>query len=147
MGLHQGSALSPFLFSLAMNALTSHIEGEVPLCMLFADDIVLIDETRGGVNERPEVWRQTLESKGFKLSKTNTEYMECKFSNGTQEGDMEVRLDTQVIPNRECWSVKNSHTQKLKVAEMRMLRWMYRHTRLDNSRNEIIREKVEGAPV
>nr|XP_009779395.1 PREDICTED: uncharacterized protein LOC104228611 [Nicotiana sylvestris] len=53
-----------------------------------------------GVNEKLEVWRQTLESKGFKLSKTKTEYLECKFSNGTQEGDMEVRLDTQVIPKR-----------------------------------------------
>lgn len=45
-------------------------------------------------------WRQTLESKSFKLSRTKTEYMECKFSNGTQEGNMEVRLDTQVIPKR-----------------------------------------------
>ncbi|XP_070034455.1 secreted RxLR effector protein 78-like [Nicotiana tomentosiformis] len=30
MGLHQGSALSRFLFVLVMNALTQHIQGEVP---------------------------------------------------------------------------------------------------------------------
>ncbi|XP_060203092.1 uncharacterized protein LOC132631539 [Lycium barbarum] len=70
MGLHQGSALSLFLFVVAMDALTSHIQGEVPWCMLFADDIVFIDELRSGVNTRLEVWRQTLESKGFKLSRT-----------------------------------------------------------------------------
>ncbi|KAF3649884.1 putative protein phosphatase 2C 70-like [Capsicum annuum] len=31
----------------------------------------------------------------------------------------------------ECWPVKNSHIQKLKVAEMRMLRWMCGLTRRD----------------
>ncbi|XP_070002807.1 secreted RxLR effector protein 78-like [Nicotiana sylvestris] len=55
MGLHEGLALSPFLFSLVMDALTHHIQGEVPWYMLFTDDIVLIDETRDGVNERLEV--------------------------------------------------------------------------------------------
>nr|XP_016513117.1 PREDICTED: uncharacterized protein LOC107830154 [Nicotiana tabacum] len=67
MGLHQRSALSPFLFALAMDALTHHIQGEVPC----ADDIVLIDETRGGVGERLEAllfsgWKG--EQEGNKLS-------------------------------------------------------------------------------
>lgn len=34
----------------------------------------------GGVNEKLDVWRQTLSSKGFRLRRTKTEYMECKFS-------------------------------------------------------------------
>ena len=49
--------------------------------MLFVDDVVLIDETRGGVNDKLEIWRQTLESKGFRLSRTKMEYLECNFSN------------------------------------------------------------------
>ncbi|XP_070004477.1 secreted RxLR effector protein 78-like [Nicotiana sylvestris] len=57
MGLYQGSTLSPFLFALVMDALTHHIQGEVPWCMLFVDDIVLIDEMRDSFNERLEVWR------------------------------------------------------------------------------------------
>ncbi|XP_075080593.1 uncharacterized protein LOC142166076 [Nicotiana tabacum] len=47
----------------------------------------------------------------------------------------------------ECWPVKNSHIQRLKVAVMRMLRWMCGHTRLDKIRNEDIRRKMGVAPV
>lgn len=47
----------------------------------------------------------------------------------------------------ECWSVKNSYIQKLKVTEMRMLRWICRLTRIEKVRNEIIREKVGVASV
>ena len=37
--------------------------------MLFANDIVLVDETRAGVNAKLELWRQTLESRDFRLSR------------------------------------------------------------------------------
>ena len=47
IGLHQGLAVSPFLFAIIMDELTREIQDEVPLCMLFADDIILIDETGG----------------------------------------------------------------------------------------------------
>ena len=55
VGLHQGSTLSPYLFVLVMDELTRHIQEEVPWCMLFADDVVLIDETREGVNAKLEL--------------------------------------------------------------------------------------------
>ncbi|XP_019256456.1 PREDICTED: uncharacterized protein LOC109234866, partial [Nicotiana attenuata] len=136
---------------------------------------------------------------------------ECKFSDGTHDADVEVKLDTQVIPKRasfkylgsiiqgngdidedvahrigagwmkwrlasgvlcdrnvplrlkgkfyrvvvrpamlygaECWPVKNSHVQKMRVAEMRMLRWMCGCTRSDRIRNEDIRDRVGVASV
>nr|XP_016457394.1 PREDICTED: uncharacterized protein LOC107781235 [Nicotiana tabacum] len=111
--------------------------------------IVLIDETRGGVNTRFEVWRQTLGSKGFNLSKTKTEYLECKFIDVTHEADVEVRLDTQTDYN--VWSGALASQElscpELQVAEMRMLRWMCEHTKRDNIRNEDIRDKVGMTPV
>ena len=61
--------------------------------MLFADDIVLVDETRAGVNTKLKLWRQTLDSQGFRLSRTKIEYMECKFSKqGIQDYSI-VRLN------------------------------------------------------
>jgi len=80
IGLHKGSALSPFLFTIVINELTKEIQDEVPWCMLFADDIVLIDETREGLESKLELWRQALESRGFKLSKSKIKYLKCEFS-------------------------------------------------------------------
>ncbi|XP_019260134.1 PREDICTED: uncharacterized protein LOC109238152 [Nicotiana attenuata] len=57
MGLHKGSTLIPFLLALVMDAVTHHVQGEAPWCMLFTDDIVLIDKMRSGVNYRLELWR------------------------------------------------------------------------------------------
>ena len=111
MGLHQGSVLSPFLFALVMDELTRFIQEEVPWCMLFADDTILIDETRDGVNARLEVWRQTLESKGFRLSRTKTEYLECKFSVELDESSVEVRLAAQIIPKIERFKYLGSVLQ------------------------------------
>ena len=67
-----------FLFAIVMDELTRAIQDEILWCMLFADDIVLIDETRTGVNAKLELW--TLESRGFRLSRAKTEYIEYKFS-------------------------------------------------------------------
>nr|XP_009792808.1 PREDICTED: uncharacterized protein LOC104239790 [Nicotiana sylvestris] len=105
MGWHQGSALSLFLFALAIDVVSRHIQGEVPWCMLFDYDIVLIDEMRSEVNARLEVWRQILESKGFKLNGTKIEYLECKYSDGTHDADVEVMLDSQVIPKERVLSI------------------------------------------
>jgi hypothetical protein len=80
IGLHQGSALSPYLFALVMGEVTSDIQGGIPWSMLFADDVILVDESRTEVDQKLELWRRTLEAKCFRLSRSKTEYMKCDFS-------------------------------------------------------------------
>ena len=96
IGLHQGSALSPFLFSLIIDEITREINDEVPWYMLFADDISLIDETRGRLNTKLERWRHSLKSKGFRLNRSKTEYLRCGFS-GVERDDGEVIIGGVVV--------------------------------------------------
>ncbi len=53
--LHQGSVLSPYLFALVMDEVTRDIQGGIPWCMLFVDDVVLIDESRTEVDQKLEL--------------------------------------------------------------------------------------------
>ena len=72
VGLHQGSALSPFLFAVIMDRLTDEVRREPPWTTLFADDIVICEETREEVERRLESWKYALERRGMKASRSKT---------------------------------------------------------------------------
>jgi hypothetical protein len=110
IGQHQGLALNPYLFDLVMDEVTRDIQGDIPWCMLFAYDVVLIDDSRTRVNRK-------LELKGKFYRTTNR---------------------TTMLYGVECWSAKRCHVQQLGVTEMRMLRWMCGHTRRDRVQNDDI---------
>ncbi|KAK3551815.1 hypothetical protein QTP70_027241 [Hemibagrus guttatus] len=61
VGLHQGSALSPFLFAIVMDQLSEEVRQESPWTMMFADNIVICSESREQVEENLERWRFVLE--------------------------------------------------------------------------------------
>jgi hypothetical protein len=56
IGLHQGSALSPYPFALVMDEVTRDIQDDTSWCMLFIDDVILVDESRTGVIQKLELW-------------------------------------------------------------------------------------------
>ncbi|KAK3573416.1 hypothetical protein QTP86_024633 [Hemibagrus guttatus] len=88
VGLHQGSALSPFLFAIVMDQLSEEVRQESPWTMMFADDIVICSESREQVEENLERWRFALERRVMKVSRSKTEYM-CV---NEREGSGTVRL-------------------------------------------------------
>ncbi|KAK3557030.1 hypothetical protein QTP70_024241, partial [Hemibagrus guttatus] len=93
VGLHQGSALSPFLFAIVMDQLSEEVRQESPWTMMFADDIVICSESREKVEENLERWRFALERRGMKVSRSKTEYM-CV---NEREGSGTVRLQGEEV--------------------------------------------------
>jgi hypothetical protein len=57
IGLHQRSVLSPYIFTFVMDEITKDIQWDISLCMLFADDVVLIDKSGIEVDQKLELWR------------------------------------------------------------------------------------------
>ena len=94
VGLHQGPALSPFLFAVIMDRLTGEVRREPPWTMLFADDIVICKETREEVEPRLECWRYALEKRGMKVSRSKTKYL---YINGGND-DKTVKMEYTKVP-------------------------------------------------
>lgn len=90
VGLHQGSALSPYIFNVVMDVITKDVRDKAPGCMMFADDVVLCSVNREEVGRKLESWRKAMEDRGLKISRKKTEYLEF---NGEENG--EVRLQEE----------------------------------------------------
>ena len=93
VGLHQGSALSPFLFAMLMDRLTDEVRREPPWTTLFANNIVICKETREGVKRKLKCWRFALKTRGMKVGRLKTEYLCVNRRNDEETVKME---DTKV---------------------------------------------------
>ncbi|GJW10248.1 ataxia telangiectasia mutated family protein [Tanacetum coccineum] len=85
VGLHQGSAISPYLFALILDELSWGIQKNISWCMIFADDIVLIAESADGLNNRLESWRKVLKDNCLRVSREKSEYLRCDFGRFTDK--------------------------------------------------------------
>ena len=84
VGLHQGSALSPYLFNLIMDVMSEGIRTNSPWNMMFADDIVVCGHVKSEVEEKVEEWRRSLEERGLKINRKKTEHL-CLCDDGGGE--------------------------------------------------------------
>ena len=108
IGLHQGSTLSPFLFAVIMDRLTDEVRREPPWTMLFADDIVIYEETREEMERRLQSWRYALERTGMKVSRSKTEYL-C--INGGNDDEI-VKMDDTKVPRVKEFKYLGSTVQE-----------------------------------
>ena len=107
VGLHQGSALSPFLFAVIMDRLTDEISKEPPWTILFADDIVTCEETREEVEQR-QCWKYAWERRGIKVSRSKTEYL-CV--NGGNDNET-VKMKDKKVPRVKEFKYLGSTVQE-----------------------------------
>ena len=93
VGLHQGSALSPFLFAIILDKLTEDIRKDAPWDMLFADDIVLSSQNHREKENDMGIWRNALDRRGLKVSRSKTEYLKA---GGVHDGE-ELKLQGEKV--------------------------------------------------
>ena len=72
VGMHLGTVLSPFVFSMVVDVVTG-LARECALCeLLYADDLVLMSETIEELWVKFLRWKESIESKGLKVNLGNT---------------------------------------------------------------------------
>jgi hypothetical protein len=71
---------------------------------------VLVDETRVGVNKMLHLWRQTLESNGFRLGSSKIEYMRYEICSVGYK-DKEVSLEGQIGRSKDTFLYLRSMLQ------------------------------------
>src|SRR5437867_3222887 len=85
VGVHQGSVLSPLLFNIVMQAIADNLKKGLPWELLYADDLVLLVESRFELEKRLTEWMARLKEKGLRVNIGKTKVMNCKVGVGQVE--------------------------------------------------------------
>ena len=86
VGVHHGSCLSPWLLIIVMCAISKHVRRKVPTEILYADDLIVADKGKAGIQTRFPDWqsgRGHWRAKYLKININKTENMVCAKTNET----------------------------------------------------------------
>ena len=89
VGVHQGSVLSPLLFAMVIDEVTENARKGWMKQILYADDLVLMEETIEELRENFDEWRETFESRGMRVNLGKTNLMSC----GMEEETLDHKID------------------------------------------------------
>lgn len=67
VGLRTFNFFSIFVFSLIRNKPTTAIQDEVPICLLFIDNVILFSFARNETKDKLEFWRKDFKSHGLRI--------------------------------------------------------------------------------
>lgn len=62
-----------------MDEVTKEAQNEIPLSMIFAHDIILVEKNLEEVNHKLDKWRLVHEGKRLTISRNKTEFIEYAF--------------------------------------------------------------------
>jgi len=77
VGVHQSSALSPFLIVVVIDTITRDLQQSIPWTLLYDGDVILSDTTRESLQEQVLLWKSRLSQYGLRLNLNKTEYLEA----------------------------------------------------------------------
>ena len=79
VAVHQGSALSPLLFIMVMDVLTEDVRDRSLIELLYADNLVLREESLNDVMDKYKRWKNAVEGKGLRVHVDKTKGMLLSF--------------------------------------------------------------------
>ena len=89
VGLHQGSVLSPFLFTIVIDVLSKDVRKGAPWELLFADDLVITVETKEELQERVVEWQGSMESGALRMNAEKSEVVVLGRRDGPVNGNIQ----------------------------------------------------------
>ena len=93
IGLRQCLALSPFLFIMLLDTISQDVRNELPMELLYADDLAIIDVTSTDTQNRLESWQKVLTDNGLKINVAKTEHL------STMENPLPIKLNGEELKN------------------------------------------------
>ncbi|XP_071713187.1 uncharacterized protein [Rutidosis leptorrhynchoides] len=96
-----------------LDELSQRIQGSIPWCLIFADDIVLVSESQDELNIRLEQWRNALEQNGLRISRLKSEYLRCDYGRIEDHNDIvDIRIGDQVLHPHDSFRYLGSMLHK-----------------------------------
>ncbi|KAL0818491.1 hypothetical protein ABMA28_008946 [Loxostege sticticalis] len=110
-GVHQGSVLSPYLFSIVLDSLTEDAQQKAAWTFIYADDVAICCNRRQDLEEALSAWREQLQAGGLVLSVKKTQYMALNIA---CPDPVPIVIDGQVIEQCQEYKYLGSNAHKVK---------------------------------